>query len=292
MVRKRDILLGMGLFGVVGVILVLALIMAASLATQGAYISHDSVGVIEITGVIYDSVPTNETLKSMIDSDRIPAIVIRLNTPGGGVSASQEIYETVLKARDAGKIVIASMGSVAASGGYYIAAACDTIMANPGTITGSIGVIANFSEISELLDKIGMTMNVRKSGKFKDTGSISRKMSEEEEALIDGVIMDTYDQFVEAVAEGRNLDPSYVREYADGRIFTGRQARDLGFVDVFGTYQDAIDLAGELSGLGEDPPIYRDESNALWERMMDGITSLGARMTWLGIPQIAYMWSE
>jgi len=215
---------------------------------------------------------------------------MRLNTPGGGISATQEIYYTVIKSRLAGKIIVASMGSVAASGGYYIAAACDSIVATPGTITGSIGVIANFTEFSRLFDKLGITFNVRKSGKFKDTGSIARKMTEEEAALIDGVIMDSYEQFVEAVSEGRNLTADYVRKYADGRVFTGRQAKELGFVDILGTYQDAIDLAGDMTGLGINPPVREDIGGGFMEMILGGVAHIFKSGFEQAVPRIAYMW--
>jgi len=290
--NRRDKILGLVFLVVLAGVFLMSLLLLVATGVGGVGVSSDHIAVVEIKGMIISPSSIVERLERIIRDDHLPAIVIRLNTPGGGISATQEIYDTVLKARDAGKIVIASMGSVAASGGYYIAAACDTIVATPGTITGSIGVIASFTEFSELFDKIGITFNVRKSGIFKDTGSISREMTDEEAELIDMVIMDTYDQFVEAVSLGRGLDPGFVREYADGRIFTGRQAQELGFVDELGTYQDAIDMAGTLTGLGENPPTYKEQRGVFWEMIVDGMSSVTARALERAAPRFAYLWAR
>jgi len=292
MVNRRDMVLGVLLLIVLLGVVSIALLMSAAVGTGGFRVPGDCVALVEIIGPIYDPMPVVQRLERYIKDNDVLAIVVRLNTPGGGISATQEIHDTILKARYAGKVVIASMGTVAASGGYYIAAACDSVVATPGTITGSIGVIAKFSEFSELFEKIGITFNTRKSGKFKDTGSVTRKMTKEEEALIDEVIMDTYEQFVEAVSEGRNLDPDYVRKYADGRVFTGRQAKRLGFVDMLGTYQDAIDLAGDMVGLGVDPPVLRERRGFLHDVLVDGVSRIVTGGIDFAVPRIAYMWSD
>ncbi len=269
MIHRKDLILGLALLSVFVVVIFVALVMLASVSGGGIQLAEESVAVIEVNGAIISPDFVVEKLEKYIKNDNIPAIVIRLNTPGGGVSATQEIYETVIKARDAGKIVIASMGSVSASGGYYIAAACDSIMATPGTITGSIGVIATFPDLSGLYDLIGVSFNVRKSGKFKDTGSTMREMSEEEKKVIDAVVMDTYDQFVAAVAEGRGMDKDTVRTLADGRVYTGRQAVENGLVDLLGTYQSAIDMAGVMAGLGEYPPVHKESRDTLRDMLME-----------------------
>jgi protease IV len=181
------------------------------------------------------------------------------------------------------------MGSVAASGGYYIAAACDTVVANPGTITGSIGVIADFTEISGLLKKVGVDVTVVKSGKFKDIGSPSRGMTDEEKELIHGVIMDTYDQFVEAVSKGRRMTPEQVRMYADGRVFTGRQAKQYGFVDVLGTYQDAVDMAGRMTGIGANPPVVVEDEERFWDMVTRGMSNLLSKGLELSFPRMSYI---
>ena len=193
------------------------------------------------------------------EQSSVKALLLRINSPGGGVAPSQEIYEAVRSFRESGKPVVASLGAVAASGGYYIACAADTIMANPGTVTGSIGVIFEFPYIADLLKKIGVDMEVIKSGKFKDAGSPSRKITAEERALFQGVINDTWDQFVGAVADGRGMDEKDVRAIADGRIFTGRQALDAGLVDTLGTFEDAKMLAKVMAGLPADAEVFEQE---------------------------------
>lgn len=266
MVRKKDILLGIGILAFLFLVLLVAV---STIIGTGNGIVGDHVRVIEVTGPIIDSYPVTEKLEKAIENDYVKAVLVRLDTPGGGVAASQEIYESILEVRESGKKVVASMGSVAASGGYYIAAACDTIVALPGTITGSIGVIINFADFSALYDKIGIDFTNRKSGKYKDVGSTSRPLTDEEKALIDSVVMDTYDQFISAISECRDMDPEDIKKYADGRIFTGRQAKEYGFVDEIGTYRDALDITGTMCGLGEDPPVYRDQPS-IWHEFLDG----------------------
>ena len=289
MVQRRDLILGLSILAVFFVIVIVAFLVLASVAVNGIHVSEKSVAVIEITGPIYTPKFVVEKLERYITDENIPAIVLRLNTPGGGVSATQEIYETIKKARLAGKKIVASMGAVAASGGYYIAAACDTVVATQGTITGSIGVIATFPDFSDLYQKIGINFNVRKSGKFKDTGSSSRKMTDEEKTLIDELILDTLEQFILDVSEGRKLSTDYVREIADGRILTGRQALEAGLVDIIGTYQDAIDLAGVLVGIGENPPVFKETKGVFWETFIDGIMDLFSVEFGYKLPSISYM---
>ena len=291
MINRRDLILGLLVLGFFSILVISALLILASLAMNGVHVKEKSIAVIEIKGPILSPRHTVDKLERYILNENIPAIVLRLNTPGGGISATQEIFETVKKARNSGKKVIASMGAVAASGGYYIAAACDTIMATPGTITGSIGVIATFPDFSELYQKIGINFNVVKSGKFKDTGSSSRKMTEEEKAQIDSLIMDSYEQFILAVSEGRNLNLDFVRSVSDGRVFTGRQAVKQGLVDILGTYQDAIDLAGVLVGIGENPPVLKEPKSVFWEMIIDGTTDFFSIGPELNFPRILYMLS-
>ncbi|MFC1607729.1 signal peptide peptidase SppA [Candidatus Latescibacterota bacterium] len=278
MLNKRGIWIGLFVIVIVAAFVLFSSIVVISLSMDGFSVAQERIAIVKIVGPILSSEAIVEKLERHIDDDSIPAIVLRLNTPGGGVAASQEIYEAVKKVRQAGKKVVVSMGSVAASGGYYIAVASDTVLANPGTITGSIGVIANFADFSGLFQKIGIDFPSRKSGKFKDMGSTSRKMTDEEKELLDLVIMDTHDQFVQAVSEGRNLDPDVVRSLADGRIFTGRQALKAGLIDALGTYQDAIDLAGAMTGLGENPPVLKEKKN-LWEELILGTI---VKYLWIG----------
>jgi len=211
------------------------------------------VGIVELKGTITSSEEIVGQLRRFADDASIPAIVMRIDSPGGGVAASQEIYNEVQRVREKGKKVVVSMGSVAASGGLYVAVAADTIVANPGTLTGSIGVIMEFPTAEKLLEKVGVRYEVVKSGEYKDIGNIARTMTERESAALQFVIDDTYDQFVEAVAKGRRLEKDSVRVFADGRIFTGRQARDLNLVDELGDLQVALDIAAKMAGL-ESPP--------------------------------------
>jgi protease IV len=230
----------------------------------------DKVGVIEITGAIADAKPTIEQIIRFREEDSIKAIVVRIESPGGAVGPSQEIYRE-LKRTSAEKKVIASMGAVAASGGYYVAAAADGIVASPGTVTGSIGVIMGYTNFEELLKKIGLVPVVVKSGQYKDMGSPVRTMTENERELLQTLIKKIHHQFVSAIAEGRKLELSKVETIADGRIFTGEQAVELGLVDRLGNLQDAIEWAGQLGGMkGKISAIYaREEKLSLLRYLLE-----------------------
>ena len=217
------------------------------------------VAVIEVNGVIDSSEDIIRQLKKYQDDGSVKALVLRIDSPGGGVAASQEIYEQLLNFKKDGKYIVVSMGAVAASGGYYIACAADTIFANPGTITGSIGVIFSFPVFQNLMDKIGMKLEVVKSGELKDVGNYSRDMSPKDRAMLQSVIDDTYKQFVGVVAEGRGLDTAYVKTIADGSVFTGNQAVGLRLIDKLGTLEDAIAKAGEMSDLGSTPRLVKEK---------------------------------
>ena len=198
----------------------------------------------------------NRRVEAFCRQPSIKAIVLRIDSPGGGVVPSQEIHDAVKRVRNkSNKAVIASMGTVAASGGYYIAVATDRIMANSGTLTGSIGVIMEMANVEGLLKKIGVEGVVIKSGRFKDVGSPLRKMSDEEQALLQSVMDDVHKQFIEAVAEGRGLDVAAVQALADGRIFTGRQAKASKLVDELGDLEAAIQLAADVAGIEGEPKV-------------------------------------
>ena len=216
----------------------------------------DRIALIRVEGVILDSQATVGELKRFSENPSVKAIVLRIDSPGGGVVPSQEIHDAVKRVRTKrNKAVIASMGSVAASGGYYIAAATDRIVANPGTLTGSIGVIMETANVEGLLQKIGVEGVVVKSGKYKDVGSPLRKMSEEERGLLQTVMDDVHKQFIEAVAEGRAIELTDAQALADGRIFTGRQAKEAKLVDELGDLEDAIQLAADVVGIEGEPKI-------------------------------------
>ncbi|GAB4368349.1 MAG: signal peptide peptidase SppA [Deltaproteobacteria bacterium] len=213
-----------------------------------------NVGLVRITGLITESDTVIEQIRKFAKDDSVRAIVLRVNSPGGGVGPSQEIHEEIRKLRGK-KVVVTSMGALAASGGYYIASASEKIFANPGTITGSIGVIMNFVNVRDLVEKIGIRGMVVKSGEYKDIGSPIRPMKPSERKLLQGVIDNVHAQFVNAVAEGRGLDRKKVREIADGRIFSGEQALALGLVDALGNQQDAVEEAGRLAKIEGEPKL-------------------------------------
>jgi protease-4 len=216
----------------------------------------DRIAVIRIEGLILDAKDTVAELKRFGESSSVKAIVLRIDSPGGGVVPSQEIHDAVQRVRSKQhKTVVASMGTVAASGGYYIATAADRIVANPGTLTGSIGVIMELVNLEGLLQKVGVESVVVKSGHYKDIGSPFRKMSPDERRLLQALMDDIHNQFIEAVAKGRSLEIAAVRTLADGRILTGRQARDARLVDELGDLEDAVRLAADLAGLEGEPQI-------------------------------------
>jgi protease-4 len=219
----------------------------------------EKVGVIEINGVIADSKNVLNHLKRFREDNAIKAIVVRVDSPGGAVGPSQEIFREIRKT-SATKKVVASMGTIATSGGYYIAAGADRIVANPGTITGSIGVIMGFTNYEELLDKIGLVPIVVKSGKYKDIGSPVRKMKPEEKKILQQFANKIHRQFIEDVVDGRKMDMKKVESLADGRIFTGKESKKYGLVDRLGNLEDAIEWAGRLGGIkGKIATVYAKE---------------------------------
>ncbi len=225
---------------------------------SGLSFSGNQVAVLDLEGTIADSRDFVSQLKDYGNRPSVRSVVIRINSPGGGVAASQEIYEAIKKFRaDSNKKVIVSMASVAASGGYYVACAADKIYANPGSITGSIGVIAEWFNFGDLLRWAKMQDIVIKSGTFKDAGSSTRPLTDAEREYFQSLIDSMYDQFVSAVAVSRDMQEEDVRKLADGRVFTGQEARENGLVDELGTYQDAIDAAASMAGISGDPRILR-----------------------------------
>lgn len=215
----------------------------------------EKVAVVRIEGPIMDSKNSVDEIKEYIKDPSVKAIVLRVDSPGGAVAPSQEIYEEVKKATLKKKVIV-SMGSVAASGGYYISAPANWIIANPGTLTGSIGVIMEIPNIEGLMDKIGVKTEVIKSGRHKDLASAFRKMGKEERAILQGVLDDVHEQFIKAVSDGRkNMHLDDIKELADGRIFTGRQALEIGLVDELGSLEDAINVAAKRAGIKGEPEV-------------------------------------
>jgi protease-4 len=234
------------------------------------------VAIIDLHGTITNSADIIRQLKKYAKDSSVPAIVLDIDSPGGEVAPSQEIYEEMQKAKEDGKKIVASMGSVGASGGYYVACAADTIVANPGTLTGSIGVLLEFPVAEELFKKIGLRFEVVKSGEFKDVGTYNRRMTEAERKLLQSVIDDTYDQFVEVLMENRNLSEEEALKIADGSIFTGRQAKKLGLVDELGDLEDAIKIAGEMAGIKGPPKTIKERGRkvTLFDLLTQGMTEL------------------
>lgn len=281
------------------------------------HLGPDRVAVLPLYGEIESADSTVRWLRHFAEEvNGVKAIVIAEDTPGGGVAPSQEICQEIDRVRkDDGIKVVAAMGNMAASGGYYVASACDEIVADPGTVTGSIGVIMESFQVKSLLDKVGAKFQVIKSGEFKDAGSPYREMTDRERKVFQSTINDVYEQFVEDVAAGRRgaladamarssgrkadsfKDPeikAYVKSLADGRIYTGRQAYDLGLVDSLGGLQDAIDEAGNLAGL-KNPQVVTLREEKSFAEMMTGMnkTEWGAfiRETILGrAPRLSFLY--
>jgi protease-4 len=222
-------------------------------ASTSLFSSHGMVGVIELNGIILDSKKVLARLERLEESDQIKAVVLRLNSPGGAVAPSQEIYEAVKAYK---KPLVISMGSVAASGAYYIASGAKKVFANPGTMTGSIGVIMEFLNLEKLYSWAKVGRFSVKSGKFKDIGAEYREMTADEKALLQTMVNDILSQFREAVAKGRNLTPEHVVAISDGRIFSGRQAKAEGLVDELGTMKDAVTEAAKQGGIVGKPTVY------------------------------------
>jgi len=264
----RSVKIALAAVGAAFIGLVIISVLLA-LLTGSSFSGKPNVAVVKIEGIITDPTSITEQLKEVGERDDIKAVVVRINSPGGAVAPSQEIHGAITRLKKK-KAVVVSMSTTAASGGYYAAVAADKIVANPGTITGSIGVIIEFVNAQELLSKIGLKGYVIKSGRFKDVGSPLREMSTEEKDLLQGVIDDVNGQFIDAVAEGRGLDRARVAKIADGRIFTGAQALANGLIDSLGGLAEAIDIAAGMAGI-EGPPrvLYMERKDLnLWKAVM------------------------
>ena len=218
----------------------------------------DRIQVVDVDGELVESRAILDQLKRYEDSNSVKAILLNIDSPGGGVAVSQEIYTEIRRLRDKkDKIVVAYLSSTGASGAYYVACAANKIVANPGTIVGSIGVIAEWVNFADLMEWAKLKDVVFKTGEFKDTGSPSRALTENEKKYFQGLIDDMYVQFLEAVASGRKLDLQEVRSLADGRVFTGRDAKGRKLVDEIGNFQDAVDLTAKLAGISGKPRLIR-----------------------------------
>ena len=272
--KRKRIFIGLAVILAILIFFFLAIYLIGKfMGRESQFAFGDKIAVVEIQGVITQSSGIIEQIHEHLEDAGVKAIVLRIDSPGGGVGPAQEIHREVQKARGKKK-VITSMGSVAASGGYYIACASDLIVANPGTITGSIGVIMEFTNLEELLKKIGVKGVVVKAGEYKDVGSPFREMAPEEKKIMQDVIDNVHQQFIKAVVEGRKLEQSNVIKVADGRIFTGEQALELKLVDRMGNLQDAIDMAAEMVGIeGKPYVIYPQKKFSIWDLLLEELTS-------------------
>jgi protease-4 len=251
------LLLGGGAFVLLAVV-ALSLILAYGGEGSGDFAFGNRIQVVDVEGELVDSRLIIEQLKRYEDTKSVPAILLNVDSPGGGVAVSQEIYTEVKRLREKkNKVVVAYMSSVGASGAYYLSAPADKIVANPGTIVGSIGVIAEWVNYGDLLAWAKLRDVTFKTGEFKDTGSPTRELTEREKVYFQGLIDDMYVDFVEAVATGRKMDIEAVRALADGRVFTGRDAREKKLVDEIGNFQDAVDLTASLAGIEGKPNLLR-----------------------------------
>ena len=252
--------------------------------------TDNRVGIVDIIGVIQSSQNIIKQIKSFRDDKHTRGIILRIDSPGGAVGPSQEIYDEVLKTRKSGKIIYASMGTLAASGGYYIASAADQIFANPGTLTGSIGVIMAFSNAQGLLEKIGLKPEIIKAGEYKDIGSPTRSMNQTEKSLLQDVVTDVHQQFIEAIANGRGMSIAEITKIADGRIFTGRQAYSLKLVDQLGGLQATIGQLAVKAGIIGTPNVIREKPNT---GLLDWILKTELSPSIIGhlpSPSLQYTW--
>lgn len=258
--RRHPYLFFILIFSTVVTTAMILMTLLVTLSTRDSEFEFgEKVGVIEINGIIADSKNVLNHLKRFREDNAIKAIVVRIDSPGGAVGPSQEIFREIRKT-SATKKVVASMGTIAASGGYYIAAGANGIVANPGTITGSIGVIMGFTNYEELLHKIGLVPIVVKSGEYKDIGSPVREMKPEEKKILREFAKKIHRQFIKDIVDGRKMDMKKVESIADGRIFTGQESKKFGLVDRLGNLEDAIEWAGRLGGIkGKIATVYAKE---------------------------------
>jgi protease-4 len=253
--RGRTIAIALGVTAGVVLLFFVTVWVLMSVLEGGGLPGGQRVAIVELEGLILESEGVVRELVEHLENPAVRAVVLRVNSPGGVVAPTQEIYAAIQRLRKGGKPVVASLGSVAASGGYYVAAAADRVYANPGTLTGSIGVLMQLANLEGLLKKVGVDYVVVKSGRYKDIGSFARAMTPEERRVLQAVLDDVHDQFIDAVAQGRKLSRAEVLGFADGRIVSGRQAQSLRMVDILGGLDEAIEGAAKLAGLPEKPRL-------------------------------------
>jgi protease-4 len=242
---------------------------------DGARPGGPRVAVVEIEGIIIDGDQVVRDLREHLENPAVKAVVVRVNSPGGVVAPTQEIFSAIQRLRKGGKPVVASFGAVAASGGYYVGAAADRIYASPGTLTGSIGVVMQMANIEGLLKKVGVEYVVVKAGAYKDVGNFARTMTPEERRILQALLDDVHGQFIAAVAEGRALDAATVRGIADGRIYSGQQAHALKLVDALGGFEDAVEGAAKLAGIPGKPKLILPRKRFSFSDLLKSELGLG-----------------
>ncbi len=294
MAKKHPLLKGLGILFLSVMVFFVAVFFYAYLTGGDAQVlsllGGDGIGVLQIEGAINDSREALHNLKRFAETKGIRAVVVRIDSPGGGVAPTQEIHEEIEKLRKK-KPVIASLGGMATSGGYYIASACDQVVANPGTLTGSIGVIMELGNVEELMQKLGLKGTSIKSGPHKDIGSPLRPLTPEGRAILQSLVDNVHGQFVNAVAKGRRMPQDKIRALADGRVYSGEQAKRLGLVDLLGNMEDAIDLAAKRAGIKKVPQLIysRGEEKSWWEKLL--FSSFGMRWGKSESWGLRYEWS-
>lgn len=286
MSSKRRLALSLGVVAVIVAAFAAAVYMLGESASPALF--SEKIGVVTVRGVIADPAPTLKALQKFRKDRDVAAVLLRVDSPGGGVGASQEIFREIQRVKKV-KPVVCSMGGVAASGGLYISVPCTKVVANPGTITGSIGVIVTIPEMQKLFEKIGIKMQVIKSGENKATGQIDRPLSETERAMLESLSKDLYLQFLEDISLSRNIPVGKLRTFADGGVFSGKKAKELGLVDELGNFMDAVDVAKKLAGIkgeaqlvspeddlgGVLERLLREQGRALTQGLFDGLQTAG-----------------
>ena len=281
-VRRRTVVAAaLAIYLGVAALFVATLSVLQAPAGGGGPLFGARVAVVELDGPIVDVDELVRELRAHRDNPLVKAVVIRINSPGGVVAPTQELHAALTRVRESGKPVVASLGAIAASGGYYVAVAADKIYAHPGTLTGSIGVIMRLANLDGLMKKVGVDFVVVKAGRFKDLGNVGRSMTPEERRILQVMLEDVHTQFIDAVAAGRKLDRAQVLGFADGRIVSGAQAKALNMVDALGGFEEALDGAAMLAGLSKPPRVIGPRRRLSIMDLLRNRLDLG---TWMSLP--------
>lgn len=273
--RKHPVIFGISLTLLIGALFLILLYgLNSATGNVASFSKANKIGVVTISGIISSSQEVVEQLDEFENDDNIKAVVVRIDSPGGGVAPAQEIY-TAIKGFKKHKKIVASLGSIAASGGYMIACAADRIVANPGTITGSISAIMYFANAEDLLKKIGLKSSVIKSGRYKDIGSPVREMTYDERKILQALVDDVYDQFLDMITQDRKIPKEEIKKIADGRVFSGRQAKMLKLIDDLGDKGYAVRLAGKMAGIKGTPALVypKKKSITFWDYILQNAAS-------------------